>query len=73
MCEPKTLNLYLRMEELKGHLESMYGNNADLIRNLRDRSVIPEESKDLVNRQFESFKNLELKVLEYIGMARLHC
>ena len=73
MCEPKTLSLYQRMDALKSHLEKMLSNNHELIRDLRERSLLPEEGRKLVKQQVESFRNLELKVLEYIGMAKMHC
>ena len=73
MCEPKTLSLYQRLESLKSHLENMLSNNQELIRSLRERRLLPEDSRKHVQQQFESYRNLELKVLEYIGMAKLHC
>ena len=73
MCEPKTLSLYQRMDALKSLLENMLSNNHELIRSLRNRQILPDDSRKLVQKQFESYKSLELKVLEYIGMAKMHC
>ena len=73
MCEPKTLSLYQRMDSLKSLLENMLRKNHELIGNLRERKLLPEDSRNLVQQQFESYRNLELKVLEYIGMAKMHC
>ena len=73
MCEPKTLSLYQRMDSLKDPLENMLSNNQELIQNLRERKLLPEDGRKLAKQQFESYRNLELKVLEYIGMAKMHC
>ena len=73
ICEPKTLSLYQRMDSLKSHLENMLSNNNDLINRLRERTLLPDEGRKLVQQQLESYRNLELKVLEYIGMAKMHC
>ncbi len=73
ICEPKTIGLYQKMESLKKHLDDMHGNNTELISNLRSRSMLLKEGKVLVQQQFEAYKNLELKVMEYIGMAKMHC
>ena len=73
MCEPKTLSLYQRMDALKTHLENMLNKNQEIIQNLRERQLLPEDGRKLVKQQFESYRNLELKVLEYIGMAKMHC
>ncbi|MEN8788699.1 MAG: hypothetical protein ABF293_06250 [Flavobacteriaceae bacterium] len=73
ICEPKTLSLYQKMESLKSHLDDMHGNNTELISNLRSRSLLLKEGKVMVKQQFEAYKNLEVKVMEYIGMAKMHC
>ncbi|MGB5236067.1 MAG: hypothetical protein WBM43_00700 [Flavobacteriaceae bacterium] len=73
ICEPKTLSLYQKMESLKKHLDDMLGNNNELIGNLRSKSVLIKEGKVMVRQQFEAYKNLEIKVMEYIGMAKMHC
>lgn len=73
MCEPKTLTLYQRLESLKQHLDEMHGSNMELILKFQNKTFMAEKAKALVQQQLESYKNLKLKVLEYIGMARLHC
>ncbi len=73
MCEPKTLLLYTRMQDLRFELADMLAKNEDLILKLRNRILLKEEVKSRVAQQFELYKKLELKVLEYIGMARMHC
>ena len=73
MCEPKTLMLYQRLQEIKFDLAEMLTINDELIWKLKNKIVLNEEVKTKVKQQFELYKKLELKVLEYIGMARMHC
>ncbi len=73
MCEPKTLSLYQRMDTLKRMLEESLIENKELIQKLHNKTLFADESKEIAQSQFESYKKLELKVLEYIGMARMHC
>lgn len=73
MCEPKTLSLYQRLESLKQLLEDMRASNLELIKNFQNKALLADQGKASVKQQFESYKNLELKVLEYIGMAKMHC
>jgi hypothetical protein len=60
------------MESLKNHLDNMYGNNQELIVGFQSNSSLLEADQDRISQQFEAYKNLELKVLEYIGMAKMH-
>ena len=73
MCEPKTLILYQKLEALRFQLEDMRQRNQELMTKLNDRSLSANKSGNLAQQQFKSYKELELKVLEYIGMAKLHC
>lgn len=73
MCEPKTLNLYQKLESLKIQLEDMRQRNQELMTKLHDKKLLDNNSGSLAQQQVKSFKALELKVLEYIGMAKLHC
>ena len=73
MCEPKTLLLYQKLESIKQHLDHMQSNNKELIRRIQSKAVVADEGKTLAKQHFDLYKKLELKVLEYIGMAKLHC
>ena len=73
ICEPKTLLLYQRMQGLRNDLAEMLSNNEDLIWKLKNKILLIEEVKPRVAQQHELYKKLELKILEYIGMARMHC
>ena len=73
VCEPKTRSLYDRMESLKNSLSKLKNSNREIIMALKDHTLFFEDAKDRIREQFETYKALELKVLEYIGMAKLHC
>ncbi|UCD61717.1 MAG: hypothetical protein JSV59_03875 [Flavobacteriaceae bacterium] len=73
VCEPKTRSLYDRMESLKNSLSKLKNSNREIITALKDHTLFFEDAKDRIREQFETYKALELKVLEYIGMAKLHC
>lgn len=73
VCEPKTRRLYDRMETIKQSLQNLKNSNLEIIRALKDHSLFYEEAKERILQQLETYKTLELKVLEYIGMAKLHC
>ncbi len=72
MCEPKTLLLYQRMEGLRNDLADMLSINEELIWKIKNKILLNEEVKPRISQQFDLYKKLELKVLEYIGMARMH-
>jgi len=73
VCEPKTRSLYEKMESLKNGLANLKNSNLEIISALKDHKLFFEDAKDRIKEQFETYKVLELKVLEYIGMAKLHC
>lgn len=73
VCEPKTRSLYEKMESLKNGLANLKSSNLQMINALKDHTLFFEDAKDRIREQFEKYKTLELKVLEYIGMAKLHC
>lgn len=73
MCEPKTLVLYQKLEALKFQLSDMRNRNQELISDYYDQSPELKDIGAIVQQQFKTYKDLELKVLEYIGMAKLHC
>lgn len=73
VCEPKTLTLYDRMESLKQSLANLKNSNLEIIKALKDHSLVFENAKECISEQLENYRSLELKVLEYIGMAKLHC
>jgi len=73
VCEPKTRSLYDRMESLKRRLANLKNSNLEIIAALKEHTLFFEDAKDRIRQQIESYKAFELKVLEYIGMAKLHC
>jgi hypothetical protein len=73
VCEPKTRSLYERMESLKQNLTILKSANLEIIKTLKDRTPFFEDTRERIKQQLETYKTFELKVLEYIGMAKLHC
>lgn len=73
VCEPKTQRLFERMENLKHNLKSLKNSNQEMINALKNHTLFSEDVKDRIRKQLDTYKSLELKVLEYIGMAKLHC
>lgn len=73
VCEPKTRSLYHRLESLKQNLSNLKNSNLEIIKALKDHTMFFEDAKECIREQIENYKSLELKVLEYIGMAKLHC
>ncbi|WP_297794791.1 hypothetical protein [uncultured Eudoraea sp.] len=73
VCEPKTRTLFERMEILKRKLANLKNSNQEMIIALKDHTLFFEDVKDRIRQQLDTYKSLELKVLEYIGMAKLHC
>lgn len=73
VCEPKTRSLYDRLESIKQSLANLKNSNLEIIKALKNHTLIFDDAKDRIREQFDSYQSLELKVLEYIGMAKLHC
>ncbi|MGB5360809.1 MAG: hypothetical protein WBN20_09830 [Eudoraea sp.] len=73
VCEPKTRSLFNRLESLKHSLANLKNSNLEIIMALKDHTLFFEDAKERIREQLDSYKTLELKVLEYIGMAKLHC
>lgn len=73
VCEPKTRSLYNRLESLKQSLANLRNSNLEIIKALKDHTLFFEDAKERIKEQFVNYKSLELKVFEYIGMAKLHC
>jgi hypothetical protein len=73
VCEPKTRSLYNRLESLKQSLANLKNSNLEIIMALKDHTLFFEDAKERIREQLVNYKSLELKVFEYIGMAKLHC
>jgi hypothetical protein len=72
-CEPKTPSLFERYEQLKALLERLHNRNIEVIQSLRGRKKCLEEQLEGYLSQISEYHELEKKVLEYIGMAKMHC
>lgn len=72
ICEPKTYSLFERCQQLKKRLEEVRCKNQEIITVLRERKRNLEAHMEEIRHQIREFQELELLVLEYIGMARMH-
>lgn len=71
-CEPKTYSLFERCQQLKNRLEEVRGKNQEIITALRERKRNMDGQMEEIRQQIREYRELELLVLEYIGMARMH-
>lgn len=71
--EPKTLNLFEQMEYLKDKLEGLHSRNQELMNAHKKRQTLFEDPVEHVREQRRALRELENKVLEYIGRAKMHC
>ncbi|MDC6351475.1 hypothetical protein PP178_07905 [Zeaxanthinibacter sp. PT1] len=73
VCEPKTYNLFVRFESLKRRLENLRSGNQELITTIKEQKQAAGDQLELFRNRIREFQELERSVLEYIGMARMHC
>ena len=71
--EPKTPGLFERCEHLKAWMERLQTRNMEVIQSLRGRRKCMEEQLEGYLNQISEYHELEKKILEYIGMAKMHC
>lgn len=72
-CEPKTPGLFERKQDIKNRIESMRTTNRELINSLREHKKTLDLHLEGISDKFKEFQELERNVLEYIGMAKMHC
>ncbi len=72
VCEPQTRMLFLKKESLTYRLSGLRQNNDRLILILRTRQSPEINPLEKMKEHFNEYHSLELEVLEYIGMAKLH-
>lgn len=72
VCEPSTLQLYERIQSLRSSIQKLQEENRALQEQIEERQLEPEQQQPRISLQMEAYKNLELAVLEYIGMAKMH-
>lgn len=70
LCEPKTPGLFERYEKLKRQLEDLYNENMQVIKDFRAHQE--EFALDGCREQLMAYEELERRILEYIGMAKMH-
>lgn len=72
VCEPKTYKLFERFEVLKRRLELLQKKNLEVIHSLEGRKKCMDEQWDKCRQHLQEYHELEMNVLEYIGMAKMH-
>lgn len=73
VCEPKTYKLWERFEVLKHKLEMLQRKNLETIQSLESGKKCMDEQWEKCRQLFQEYRELEMQVLEYIGMAKMHC
>ncbi len=73
VCEPKTHKLWERFEVLKHKLEMLQSKNLETIQSLEGDKKCMVEQSERYRQLFQEYRELEINVLEYIGMAKMHC
>lgn len=72
-CEPKTPGLFEQREAINNELDGLRSSNQELIKNFQSPKRGFEDRLESITGRLEQFHELERTVLEYIGMARMHC
>lgn len=72
VCEPKTYKLFERLEVLKRRLELLQKKNIEVINSLNGHKKSKDEQWERCRQHLQEYRELELNVLEYIGMAKMH-
>jgi SMC interacting uncharacterized protein involved in chromosome segregation len=65
--------LFEKREEIRTELEGMRHSNQELISAIQERRRTLDDRLESVAGRLKQFQELERNVLEYIGMARMHC
>lgn len=71
-CVPKTVTLYEQMEQLNRSLRNLMKENDELISGIYQVGVRSREYLAEYQSQFNKVLQLEHRILEYIGMAKIH-
>jgi len=72
ICEPRTYLLFERFEYLKERLEQLQRKNTELIEELNNKNMSFEIQQERYTQQLDSYVELEIQVVEYIGRVKLH-
>ncbi|TDQ31357.1 hypothetical protein [Zeaxanthinibacter enoshimensis] len=73
VCEPKTYTLFERFESLKRRLDNLRSGNQELIAAMKGQKQALGDQVEQFRNRIKEFQELERSVLEYIGMAKMHC
>jgi len=72
-CEPKTHGLFEKREAINNELEGLRSSNQELIKFIKSTKRGFEDRIESISARLIQFRELERTVLEYIGMAKMHC
>ena len=72
-CEPKTSGLFEQREAIKSELEGLRNSNQELIKTIQSPKRGFDDRLESITGRLKQFRELERNVLEYIGMAKMHC
>ncbi|MCW5515306.1 hypothetical protein [Muriicola sp. Z0-33] len=72
-CEPKTPRLFEQRETIYQELDDLRKNNQQLIEDIQSPADGKETRHESIAGRLKQFHDLERNVLEYIGMAKMHC
>ena len=72
-CEPKTPGLFAQREEIRSALEGQRSSIQELIKIMQSPKQNLDEGTANIAGRLKQFRALERSVLEYIGMAKMHC
>ncbi|MEX0290640.1 MAG: hypothetical protein AB3N14_16160 [Flavobacteriaceae bacterium] len=72
-CEPKTPGLFEQREAIRSKLDGLRTSNKELIKNIQSRKRDLDHRLESITGRLKQFQELERNVLEYIGMAKMHC
>ncbi|MGB7394159.1 MAG: hypothetical protein WA913_07190 [Pricia sp.] len=70
--EPKTYNLFERMESLRNGLDQLSKTNLEIIVSIREKRKQVDNYVESVKQQFAEFNTLHRKIEDYIQGALAH-
>jgi len=70
VCEPRTYNLFERIETLKTGLDRLSNSNLEIIQALKERKKSVEDYVENVKQQFSEFHELQQGVHDYVQGVR---
>ncbi len=69
-CEPRTYNLYERIEDLRIRLENLRSANLEILTSLKEHRQTIEDNVERVKEQYREFRELEKGIADYMNLAK---